>query len=97
MQRHGAFPAEAGEEGDTVIFLILREGLKVSRDEIGKGEEGQWNGEDEEAMSFVRLKREGDGGNYVSNLRGEEKFSPAAIGKVEGRDGKCEDKDEGEN
>ena len=96
MQRHNALPAEAREESDAVVFLILRKGLKVSRNEIGKGKEGQWNGEDEEAMSFVRLKREGDGGNHISELNGEEKFPRAAIDEAEGREGVCEDDGEGE-
>lgn len=71
MQRHGAFPAEAGEKRDAVVFLILREGLEVSHDEIGKGEESQRNGEGKEAMRFIRLKRERDGWDYVSNLHSE--------------------------
>ena len=50
MKRHDAFPAEAGEERDTAVFLILREGLEIERDEISEGEEGQRDGEDEEWM-----------------------------------------------
>lgn len=96
MQRRDAFPAEAGEEGDAVIFLVLRKGLEVSHDEIGKNEERQGNGEREEAMRFVRLKRECDGRNDVREMNGEEKFSSAAIGEAEGRDGVCEDDSEGE-
>lgn len=96
MQRRDAFPAEAREEGNAVIFLVLRKGLEVSHDEIGKSEERQWNCEREEAMRLVRLKCEGDGRNHVREMNGKEKFSPAAFDEAEGRDGVCEDDSEGE-
>lgn len=96
MQRRDAFPAEAREEGDAVIFLVLRKGLEVSHDEIGKSEKRQRRGEREEAMRFVRLKRECDGRNDVREMNGEEKFSSAAVDEAEGRDGVCEDDSEGE-
>lgn len=96
MQRHDAFPAEAGEEGDAVEFSILRKGLKIARDEVGKSEERQRNCENEEAMRLVRLKRERDGWNHVGKMNGEKKFSHAAVDEAEGMDGVCEDDSEGE-
>lgn len=96
MQKHNALPTEAREKGDAVVFLILRKGLKISHDEIGKSEERQRNGEDEEAMGFICLKSEGDGGNHVGKMNGEEKFSRAAIDEAERREGVCKDDGEGE-
>ncbi len=96
MQRRDAFPAEAGEEGDAVIFLVLRKGLEVSHDEIGKSEERQGNGEREEAMRFVRLKRECDGRDDIREMNSEEKFSRAAIDEAKWWDGICEDNGKGE-
>ena len=43
MQRHDAFPTEAREKGDTLIFLILRKGLEIKHDEISKREKRKRN------------------------------------------------------
>ena len=96
MQRRDAFPAEAGEERDAMVFLILREGLKISHDEISEGEKRQWDAECEEAVRFIRLKRERDGRDHVGKMDGEEKFSRPAVDEAEGRDGVCKDDSEGE-
>lgn len=86
MQRHDPLPAEACEEGRTVEFSILCEGLKVPRDKTGKGKERQRYGERKEAMRFTRLQREGKRRDDVRNLNGKQKFAQAAIGEANGRE-----------
>jgi len=58
MQRNDAFPTQACEESDAVIFLILREGLKITHNKICKSEEGQRNGQPQKRMCFSNLQRE---------------------------------------
>lgn len=79
MQRHDAFPTEAREKCDTVVFLVLHEGLEVSHKEVRKGEKRQRGGEREETMRFVRLKGERNGRDHIREVCGKEKFSHAAV------------------
>ena len=46
MERDGALPGEAGEEGESFVFEIVGEGGKIENEEIGEGERGDGKRED---------------------------------------------------
>lgn len=56
MEWYDALPAEAREECDALIFLVLREGLKVLDDEKREGKECERDGEREEGVSRFCLQ-----------------------------------------
>ena len=59
MEWYNTLPAKPCEKCDTLILLVLCEGLEVEHNEIGKGEKSKRNGERKERMRLVGLQREG--------------------------------------
>ena len=96
MQWHHAFPAEARQEGEAVIFLVRCKRRKVHDDEISKGKKCKRDGKHEEVMRLARLKNVRNGRQDVRQLRREEEFAEAAINKAKRRNGIDEDNDAGE-
>ena len=94
MKRHDALPAEAGEEGDSSVFSILRKGREVGNDEIRKSKKSQREGDGKKAMRVPRLKDKGNGGDDIGKVDGEEEFAKAAIDETHGRKGVREDNEE---
>ena len=95
MQRNDAFPAKAGEESDASVFLVGGKGGEIHRNEIGKAEEGQRDGQPEETMGLPGLKDIRKGGNHICQMRSEDEFSETAIDKPKRRDGIGKDKEKG--
>lgn len=95
MERDDAFPAEAGKEGHAPEFSILRERLEIHHEEIGKGEEGQWNGEREETMDVFCLDDKCNGRDDIGNVNGEKEFPETAVNELEWREGVKKDDREG--
>lgn len=96
MERDDSFPSKAGEEGDSPEFLVLRKGLEVRHHEVGEGEEGQRDGDGEEAVCVSRLKDKGDGRKHVAEMDSDQEFAKAAIGEAERRNGIAKDNGKGQ-
>ena len=97
MERHDPFPTEACEEGNTLIFLILREGLEIEHDKKSKRQERERKRERQKWMCRCRLKRERDGRIHICQLDSQQKFTETTIDESEWRRGINEDDNEGED
>ena len=97
MERHDPFPTEAREESDTLIFLVLCEGLEIKHDEKSKRQECERKRERQKWMRGCRLERERNGRIHIRQLHRQQKFTEAAVDEPERRHGINEDKNEGED
>ena len=71
MQRNNTLPTEAREEGDAVVFFILREGAEVYHDEIGEGEKREWDGKRQKGVRRASLQSERNGWKDISHLHSQ--------------------------
>lgn len=97
MERYNPFPAEAREKSDPLIFLVLREGLKIKHDEKSKHQKRERKREREKWMRRCRLERERNGRNHIRQLHCQQKFTKTAVDESKWRCGIYEDENEGEN
>src|SRR5262249_48886269 len=81
MYRHYAFIAKTREQGTAVIFGVSCKGWKIHHNKIRKRQKGEWNRDKKELMRFIRLQNISNRRNHVRHMRGQEKFSEAAIDK----------------
>ena len=96
VQRYSVLPSEAAKESGALIFFVGRKSCEVDDKKICKRKSSERNDNDhQQTMIFFGLKKETNGRDDVSDVRGESEFTEAAVEQADGRNGIGENENDG--